>query len=264
MIFAESRFRRDLGDLVDGRLEEVRRARLESHLEKCVECRREWHALASTRTTVRAIWTSVEVPAELSSDIRAALDGEDRVTRLRAHGNRRLRRFLALSAAAAAIAAIVFLAISREDDPPSAAARDWKRWKSGRIHLELQSGSAAAISHFFADRGVPFRVPTEMIVLSGYRLLGARVHSLVGRTSTFSVYRGRRNETVICQMYEAVLGDLPAGGRVVERDGARFFVFRASDLTQVFWQDGPIVCVLVSDSPPEELVRLALAKIRRA
>jgi hypothetical protein len=41
-------------------------------------------------------------------------------------------------------------------------------------------------------------------------------------------------------------------------------VFQASDLTQVFWQEGPIVCVLVSDAPTEEIVRITLGKVRRA
>jgi hypothetical protein len=175
---------------------------------------------------------------------------------------RRAWRFAALAAAAAAIVAITLLSISEKADPASAAARDWKRWTSGRVHLELRSGSPQAISRFFADRGVAFPVSSEMIALPGYRLLGARVHSLDGRRTTFSVYRGRNNETLVYQMYEGVLGDLPGGGRVFESDGARLLVFRASDLTQVFWQEGPVVCVLVSDAPPEELVRVVLAKVR--
>jgi hypothetical protein len=65
-------------------------------------------------------------------------------------------------------------------------------------------------------------------------------------------------------MYEGLVGDLPAGGRVLESGGVRVLVFQASDLTQVFWQEGPIVCVLVSDAPTEEIVRITLGKVRRA
>jgi hypothetical protein len=194
------------------------------------------------------------------------LDREDRAapSRFPVLRGRRARRFAALAVAAAAAIAIALFSIPRATDLPSAAAQDWKRWTSGRLHLELRSGSPQAISRFFADRGVDFPVPSETIGIPGYHLLGARVHSLAGRKSTFSVYRGRRNETVVCQMYEGSVGDLPAGGRILESGGVRVLVFQASDLTQVFWQDGPIVCVLVSDAPPEEIVRIALDKLRQA
>jgi anti-sigma factor RsiW len=255
-----------LGKLIDGRLDDLRRVQLESHLESCAECRREWQALASIKTALRATRTDREAPIDLATQVRTVLDREDRAeaSRIPLLHRRHAGRFAVFAAAAAAIVAIVLLSIPRGTDPPSAAAHDWKRWTSGRLHLELRSGSPPAISRFFADRGIAFPVPAEMIEIPGYRLLGARVHSLGGRRSTFSVYRGRNDETVVCQMYEGSVGDLPAGGRVLENGGVRVLVFQASDLTEVFWQDGPIVCVLVSDAPPEEIVRIALDKARRA
>jgi anti-sigma factor RsiW len=263
---AESRFRRDLENLIDGRLDDARRAHLESHLQTCAECRNAWQALASIKAAVRATRVEHEAPSDLATQVRAALDREDRAeaSRIPLLRRRHAGRFAAFATAAAAIVAIVLLSIPRGTDLPSSAAHDWKRWTSGRLHLEVRSASPQAISRFFGDRGVSFPVPAEMIALPGYRLLGARVHFLAGRRSTFSVHRGRNNETVVCQMYEGLVGDLPAGGRVVESGGARVLVFRASDLTQVFWQDGPVVCVLVSDAAPEEIVRIALAKVRRA
>jgi anti-sigma factor (TIGR02949 family) len=262
----ESRFRRELENLVDGRLDNSRRARLESHLDSCAECRREWQALTSIKAALRATRTDSEAPIDLAARVRMELDREDRASpsRFPVLRGRRARRFAAFAAAAATAIAIALFSIPRATDLPSAAAQDWKRWTFGRLHLELRSGSPRVISRFFADRGLSFPVPAEMIALPGYPLLGARVHSLGGRQSTFLVYRGRRNETVVCQMYEGSVGDLPVGGRVLESGGVRVLVFRASDLTEVFWQDGPMVCVLVSDAAPEEIVRIALDKARRA
>lgn len=254
----------EISDFLDGRLRAGRREEIEEHLEICDDCRREWNVLASVKSTIREATTESMAPPALAAEIRSALDREDRAEAAKPLGRRHAGRFAALAAAAAAIVALVLLSIPRGTDPPTAVAHDWRRWTSGRLHLELRSESPQAISRFFADRGFAFRVPSEMIALPGYRLVGARVHSVAGRRSTFSVYRGGRNETVICQMYEGVVGDLPAGGRVLESGGGRLLLFRASNLTQVFWQDGSIVCVLVSDAPPEEIVRIALAKVRRA
>lgn len=39
-----------------------------------------------------------------------------------------------------------------------------------------------------------------------------------------------------------------------------FFVYRRGGSTQVFWQEGPTACVLVSDLPTEDVVQLAFAK----
>lgn len=263
--FAESRFRRDLEDLVDGRLDEARRARLESHLERCEECWRARQALASIRTAVRDTRTE-GLPSELAGEIRAALDREDRAEEARSPflRGRRGMRFLAVAATAAAVIAAVFLlARPQPSDLPSSAAHDWRRWTSGRLHLELRSQSPTAVSSFFSQRDIGFPVEPESLEIPGYRLVGARAHSFAGRISALSVYRGGRDQTLVCQMYEGRVGDLPTGGRVVERGDARFYVFQASDLTQVFWQDGPLVCAIVSDITAEELVQLAFAKAMR-
>ncbi len=265
MISAESRFRRDLSDFVDGRLANGRRARLESHLETCADCRREWQALASIKTTVHSTVTGREAPTDVVADVRAALDREDRAESarnllLRSRGARRIVAFLAAAAAAVAI----LLLSPQPTDPPASAARDWERWTSGRLHLELRSESPHAISRFFAERGIAFPVPAGTLEVPGYRLVGARIHSLAGRRSAFYVYRNARNKILVCQMYEGSVADLPRGARVVARGGARLYAFRASGLTQVFWQDGRVVCALVSDIAPEELARIALPKASRA
>jgi anti-sigma factor RsiW len=167
-----------------------------------------------------------------------------------------------LAAAAAAVVAVFFLARPQRTDPFSQAARDWKSWKSGTLHLEIRSENPAALSRFFSERGIGFPVAAASLKIPGYRLIGARVHSLAGRPSAFSVYRGRDGEILVCQMYEGPLGVLPAGSRVVESGGVRVHAFERSNLSVVLWQDGPIVCALVSDGAFEDVVRLALARAR--
>ena len=61
-------------------------------------------------------------------------------------------------------------------------------------------------------------------------------------------------------MYEGDLNQL-RGPTAVRRNGDfTFLVFREEGQTQVFWQEGDVVCVLTSDIGTEEVVQLAFAK----
>src|SRR5260370_41431540 len=74
---SESRFRRDISDWLDGRLGTVRQAVRERHLQKCVECRREWKALASVKAALQKTSTSRELPKDVAERLHHALDHEE-------------------------------------------------------------------------------------------------------------------------------------------------------------------------------------------
>jgi hypothetical protein len=61
-------------------------------------------------------------------------------------------------------------------------------------------------------------------------------------------------------MYLGALEDLPDDALRSEHGGFEFFAYRRSGSTQVFWQEGEVTCVLVSDAPFEEVLSLARAK----
>ena len=65
---------------------------------------------------------------------------------------------------------------------------------------------------------------------------------------------------LVCEMFTGKMADLPAGSEAREHNGFRFQIFRQGDLTAVFWPEGAVVCVLISDGPPEDVVQLAFAK----
>lgn len=257
---SESRFRREIPDLLDGRLSARRRVRLERHLEECADCRREWRAIVPVKDAVRSVRSDREPPSDLVAQVLSALDREDQL------GERSLAvqgRWLAALAAAAVLAIVFLLARQQPTDPSRQAAQDWKGWKSGRVQLEIRSDSPHAISRFFSERDIGFPVGAASLHVPGYRLVGARVHVLGGHPSAFSVYRGRQNEILVCQMYEGRLTHLSSPSRVLEKGGVRLYVYLGADLTRVAWQDGPLVCVIVSNGAPGEVVGLALAQARR-
>jgi anti-sigma factor RsiW len=96
--------------------------------------------------------------------------------------------------------------------------------------------------------------------MMGYTLAGGRAHTIGGRPSALYVYDKAPSSRLVCQMYEGVLDELPATDDVRQNGAFTFRVFHQGPVTLVFWQEGSIVCVLVSDLPAAEVVQLAMAK----
>ena len=65
---------------------------------------------------------------------------------------------------------------------------------------------------------------------------------------------------MLCQMFEGTLGELPEPDETREHDGIRFRIYHREGLTLSFWQEGPVICVLVSDAGSEQVIQLAFAK----
>lgn len=159
-----------------------------------------------------------------------------------------------------AATATFLLILSRRppEDAPAAAIRDWSRIVSGRLHLEMRSTSPAAVSRFFVERGLPFRVDPETLALPGFRLSGARVHTMDGQPSALAVHRDARNRIVVCQTFEGRLEELPRPDRIFPRGPVKVHLYRSRRGSAAFWQDGSVTWSLASDVSEEELVRLAL------
>ena len=61
-------------------------------------------------------------------------------------------------------------------------------------------------------------------------------------------------------MFLGQAGELPRGTTLRENKSLKFYTYQTNGVTAVFWQEGALVCVLVSDIAPEEVVQLAFAK----
>ncbi len=170
----------------------------------------------------------------------------------------------ALVIGAAALAAVLFFSRPHRADIASSVFNDSARIASGRLPLELRSDSPQTISRFFGERRIGFPAPAELLEIPGWQLAGARVHTVAGRPSALSLYRNSGNRMIVCQMYKGPVAELPPGAEIVRSGGATLYLFRSSSRTAVFWQDGPIVCALVSEIAEEEILRIAFAKTVKA
>jgi anti-sigma factor RsiW len=250
--------------LVESRLEPDRRAPVEAHLAECARCRRELEALRSLRSALRDELTRHPAPPELEARITAALAAEAAPPRS-ATGTARplLRRrpaAIGLTLAAAAVAVLLLGRGGGDRDLVNAAVRDFVRYRAGTLRIEMAASAPTELERRFAAAGVGFATRVFDFGMMGYRLRGGGVHRLAGRVSALFAYDGDSGQRVVCQMYPGDLAELPAPAEEREHNGIRFLVFRTDDLTLVFWQEGEVVCVLVSDAEPEVAIQLAYAK----
>lgn len=256
-------FKDELQDLLDQRLDPAVRAEVEKHLETCAECRREIAALAWARQTAGRL-PEVEAPAGLREKILKSIRAEqvepEAETVQRAFWRRHLQPLLAAAALVVLTAILVNGNFLKREPLPEIAMNDFRAYQAQQLSLDLDTADLAAMEAFFAEHGVPFRTRVLDLGMMRFHLVGGRVLEPGSKVRALFVYRGPANEKLVCQMYLGDVGELPDGGTVRENNGIPFHVFRKGDLTAVFWPEGAVMCVLVSDMDPEQVVQLAFAK----
>ncbi len=253
-----------LQDLLDGRLDGARRAEVEAHVAVCPDCRAARHRIDDARAAGRSTRSQRELPAGLERDVLAALDREDlaRAGVPRDRGRTSTRRWLvpALAVAAILTAAILATRLARSPELPAQVARDYEAIASGAVLLEVVAADTAELERFFAARGLGFPVRVFDLGMMGFSLEGGRVQALGGHPGVLYVYRNAAGDRLVCRMYAGRLDEIPSTPDVREHDGFRFHVFHEGARTIVFWQEGPVICVLAGTLPPEQVVALAFAK----
>jgi len=247
-----------LHEVVDGRLRGDERAGVEQHLAACAACRQELEVLRATKQASARMFAPEAPPSELVSRLRAALDDEDRARA----GLRRSwrRRTLFMYASLAAVLAAGVWVLTRPASVPADVSRDYTEYRAGRLPLERLTADAPALDAFFAQRNLGFPSRVFDLGMMGYRLVGGRVHHIGRGPSAFFVYQGPAGQALLCQMYEGRVSALPTAAEVRLHDGILFHVHHRGHTTLVFWQEGDVACVLVSDIASEEVIQLAFAK----
>ena len=257
-------YKDEFQDWLDQRLDAATCDEVERHLETCAECRREYEAMAWTKQQTTRRLAAAEAPAELREKILQSLRPDRPVTEVETARPAFWRQdWRPLLAAAAVVLLAAILATAYFLKPaalPEVVARDYRAYQAHQLALELSTGDVKAMETFFASHGVPFNTRVFDLGMMSYQLVGGRILQPGARPRAMFVYRGPANQKLVCQMYAGKVGELPKGATLRENKGIRFYLYQRDGLTAVFWQEGAVVCVLVSDIAQEEVVQLAFAK----
>jgi anti-sigma factor RsiW len=246
--------------LLDGRLDSLRRAAVEAHLADCAPCRQALEVLTQVKAAARRSLPDHDVPSDLRHRVSSGLAAE--AARMASRPGRTASRRRAVAWALSLAAGVLLIVLLRSDrpDPVRAAARDFERIRSGQLTLDVRTGDPTEVERFFAGAGLPFSTRVFDFGMMDFRLVGGRVHRLAGTRSALFAYQSPEGRRVVCQMYDGQLAALPAPVDERDHDGIRFRIYRRGDLTLAFWQEGSVVCVLISDGDPEAVIALAYAK----
>lgn len=271
----------EIQDLLDGRLDPAREAAVRSHLAECDVCRQHWQRLEWLTQRLRGLADSAPaVPADLENAIRGTLDREHAELRASAVAHLdqastasaapsslqspRRRAWRTQAARAAGLAAVLVVTIGAglwwwfRPPTPVEIARDYVSLAEGTLRIDAATADPRALERYFtAEGGVPNRVYD--LDMMRYRLIGGRVQPHRGQPGTLAVYRGDHGERVICEMYFAAPPSRAPGDRRTH-NGIEFTVYRQGDVIMVFWDEGPVTCVLAAIMDPEALLQLAFAK----
>ncbi len=251
----------ELQDLLDDRLPEPRRAAVAAHVAACPQCRGEFEALKFARDAMRAL-PNESTPGDLRTRVFSGLDAADRERqpRPRALPSRMTRRVAV--AGLLATAAIVFFVVRRTPASvePRQIADDFVAYRDGNLALEVRTAEPVAVEAYFRSREIAFPTRVFDLGMMGYQVVGGAVHEPGQRPRALFVYRGTDDAELVCQMYIGDVSNLPPAPEVREHGGIAFHVYRAGNLTMVFWQEGDVICVLTSDARPETVIDLAFAK----
>ena len=264
-------YKDELQDWLDQRLDAATCDEVERHLETCAECRREYEAMAWTKQQTTKHFVPVGAPAELRERILQSLRAERPLTVVEmaapavetAHPSfwqKQLRPLLAAAAVvllAGILAGVYFL---KPTSLPEVAVRDFRAYTAQQLALELSTGDVKAMEKYFTEHGVPFNTRVFDLGMMNYQLVGGRVQQPGAKPRALFVYRGPANEKLVCQMFAGKVDELPKGATLRENKGHSFYIYQKDAVTAVFWQEGSVVCVLVSDIAPEQVVQLAFAK----
>jgi anti-sigma factor RsiW len=249
-----------IDDLVSGELPDDRLEELERHLASCEECRAERDVLRALRGATRRLAEATAPPVALETAVRSALDAADDEPPV---ASRRVGRPLPWLAAAAALALMVagvwWLRAPPQDDLPAGAVESYRLHRDGQLPHAVVTADEAVLERFFEGQ-LDFPARVIDLRMMEYALVGGRVHELQGRPSALYAYRGPAGRVVLCQMLPGALEELPPPDRTHEERGFTFQVYERGDLTAVFWLEGEVLCVLVSDMPAGELLDLAREK----
>lgn len=254
-----------LQDIADDRLSGMALAQANSHLDVCARCRRELEALHRVKRALAPPPEHDVLPPALSRALSQQLDREDGVA-VASSARPRTRatavRQWALAAGVAAAVAVSLLLWRHEATPNSwtaAVAEDFAAYRSARLPLGLRTADPAELERFFATQGLGFAHVFDLGMMN-YRIEGGEARRAQDRPSALSVYRGPDDERLLCEMFRGRMSELPAATRSASHNGTTFQVYSQGALTAVFWAEGDVICVLVSDIDSEALLALAFAK----
>ena len=253
-----------ISTLADNELSDPQRSSIEDHLKDCPRCQRayEWHR--SLNSEIRTVSASVVAP----DDLRRRILSDQRTMPKQAEssnaGSKLILRLQPFLRPAFASALLIILVISvlflmpRPSQPISLTALQIRtKIDGGEVPLreatntdELHDWLRRAVDGKFGPLGYDFSP-------LGVKPIGGTVQEVKGRQILVAFFRGN-GLSITCFTFLGTEEDAPKNAAVFfdPETKIRFYSFSRDGFHAVLHREDNVICMLVSNMPPEELLSL--------
>jgi len=250
--------------LADNELSDRERSSIEGHLRDCPRCQRayEWHQ--SLNSEIRTVSASVVAPIDLRQRILSDQHTMPKEAESSNGGSKlilRLQPFLRPAFASALLVILlisIFFLMQRPSQPISLTALQIRaKIDEGEISLqeatntdELHDWLRHAVDGKFGPLGYDFSP-------LGVKPIGGTVREVKGRQILVAVFKGN-GLSITCFTFLGTEEDAPKNATVFfdPDKRMRFYSFSRDGVHAVLHREDNVICILVSNMPPEELLSL--------
>jgi anti-sigma factor RsiW len=250
--------------LADNELSDRERSSIEGHLRDCPRCQRayEWHQ--SLNSEIHTVSASVVAPIDLRQRILSDQHTMPKEAESSNGGSKlilRLQPFLRPAFASALLVILlisIFFLMQRPSQPISLTALQIRaKIDEGEISLqeatntdELHDWLRHAVDGKFGPLGYDFSP-------LGVKPIGGTVREVKGRQILVAVFKGN-GLSITCFTFLGTEEDAPKNATVFfdPDKRMRFYSFSRDGVHAVLHREDNVICILVSNMPPEELLSL--------
>lgn len=250
--------------LIDDELSDTERSSIEGHLKDCPKCQRNYEWGRVLNSEIRTVSVSVVAPVEL----RQRILSDQRTTTKEAESSKgrsklilRLQPFLRPTFAFALLVILVISIFFLRQSPsqPISLAALQIRSKIARGEVSLREATDTDELHTWLRRAVDGKFGPLGYDFSplGVKPVGGTVQEVEGRQILVAVFRGD-GLSIMCFTFLGTEEDAPKNATVFfdPEKQMRFYTFSRDGIHAVLHREDNVICMLVSNMPPEELLSL--------
>jgi anti-sigma factor RsiW len=250
--------------LIDNDLSDPERSSIEGHLRDCQRCQRVYQWGRGLNSEIRTLGASMHAPNDLKQRLISDQHTQSKDAESFDSGSKPIFRLQPFLRPAVATALLVTLAVSilwlmqRSSQPISMTALQI-RAKIARGEISLREATNTDELHTWLERAVGGKFGPLGYDFSPLNVkpIGATVQEVQGRQMLVAFFKG--NELFItCFTFLGTEDDAPQNATVFfdPEKKMRFYSFSRDGIHSVLHREGNVICMLVSNMPPEELLSL--------
>jgi anti-sigma factor RsiW len=253
-----------ISSLIDDELSDPERSSIEGHLKDCPKCQRAYEYGRVLDREMRTVSASVVAPV----DLRQRILSDQRATTKEAESSKesnklilRLQPFLRPTFAFALLVILVISIFFLRQSPsqPISLAALQIRAKIARGEVPLREATDTDELHAWLRRAVDGKFGPLGYDFSplGVKPVGGTVQEVDGRQILVAVFRGN-GLSITCFTFLGSDNDAPKEADVFFdlETKISFYSFSRNGIQAVLHREDSVICMLVSNMPPEELLSL--------